>query len=90
MCWIEQWGPCGKQSCECAECVPGTKGLLDSSDALWLTKHYLTRPEDAEDPRFAVIKADHKGLPPATIITCEVDPLRDEGKAYAEKLKVSI
>ncbi|CAL5228497.1 g11644 [Coccomyxa viridis] len=71
------------------ECGPGTKGLLDSSDALWLTKHYLTRPEDATDPRFAVIRADHKGLPPATVITCEVDPLRDEGKAYAEKLKAA-
>ena len=73
---------------DAAECVPGTKGLLDSGDALWLTKHYLTRPEDATDPRFAVIRADHKGLPPATVVTCEVDPLRDEGKAYAEELKV--
>jgi hypothetical protein len=74
-----------------AEFGPGTKGLLERDDAKFMLQTYIKDDKDFTDPRFAVIRAaDHKGLPPATVITCEVDPLRDEGKAYAEKLKVKL
>ena len=74
-----------------AEYGPGTRALLDSNDCLNLLKHYFTNPEQATDLRIAVIRNKSlKDLPPATLVTCEVDPLRDEGRAYGEKLKVGV
>ena len=43
-------------------------------------------PADATDPRFAPMHADLAGLPPTTVITAQIDPLRSEGEAFAKKL----
>jgi acetyl esterase/lipase len=52
----------------------------------WFWDHYCD-PADRADPRVAPLRAaDLSGLPPAYIVTCEFDPLRDEGNAYAEAL----
>lgn len=50
--------------------------------------HYLGPGTDRADPRVSPGRAaELQGLPPTSIHTAEFDPLRDEGAAYAERLR---
>lgn len=61
--------------------------LLTVREMAWFWDHYLRTPEDGADPRAApVLAEDLTGLPPTTIVTAELDPLRDEALHYAERL----
>lgn len=60
---------------------------LSRADMQWFGLHYVRTPADADDPRASVLRADLHDLPPAFVITAECDPLRDDGEAYAEKLR---
>jgi acetyl esterase len=60
---------------------------LSSADMEWYGRHYVRTEADADDPLASVVRADLRGLPPAFVITAECDPLRDDGEAYADKLK---
>lgn len=56
----------------------------------WFRDLYLAKPEDQKDWRAAPIHAaDLSGLAPAFVMTAGYDPLRDEGKAYADALKAA-
>ena len=64
----------------------GERYLLTSAMMQWFFDHYVDAA-GRTDPRVAPLRAkDLSKLPPATIVTCEFDPLRDEGAAYAEAL----
>ncbi len=52
----------------------------------WFWDHYVDAA-DRTNPKVAPLRATTlEGLPPAMIVTCEFDPLRDEGAAYADAL----
>ena len=60
---------------------------LTRENILWFRDQYLARPEDAFDWRASPLLApDLSGLPPAYVLTAGHDPLRDEGRAYADRL----
>lgn len=60
--------------------------MLTQALMRWFFDQYLVS-QDRLDPRVAPIRAGNlSNLPPAFIITCEFDPLRDEGEAYAAAL----
>lgn len=58
-----------------------TKALMD-----WFWDHYADPAKRADPKASPLLARNLSDLPPALIITGEFDPLRDQGKAYAEAL----
>ena len=68
---------------ENAEAAP-----LGKPDMAWFVDHAFAKPEDAADPRINLVgRDDLADLPPATVITAQIDPLRSESIAYGEALQ---
>jgi cation diffusion facilitator CzcD-associated flavoprotein CzcO/acetyl esterase/lipase len=59
--------------------------FLTRSLMYWFWDLYCS-PADRSDPRVSPLRGILTNLPPAYIVTCEFDPLRDEGVAYAEAM----
>jgi len=52
-----------------------------------LAKTYIGDAGDPRNPLISPLFADLHGLPPALIVTAECDPLKDQGDAYAQRLR---
>ncbi len=62
--------------------------LLTKGDRDTFERCYLPPGTDATDPRVSILLApDLSGLPPAYVATAGFDPLRDEGEAYALRMR---
>jgi acetyl esterase len=69
---------------------PANQLLLSRDGMIWFWDHYAPDPEDRKNPDASPLRADDlSGLPPAVVLTAEHDPLRDEGEAYADKLRAA-
>lgn len=62
--------------------------VLNDATIRWLFAQYAGTHDDHSDPRIApLLSADLSGLAPAVIATAALDPLRDDGEAYATALR---
>lgn len=71
--------------------IENAKAKPLSRDAMkWFFTQYLNSPADGKNHLISLVsEQDLKGLPPTTVITDQIDPLRSEGKEYADKLQAA-
>ncbi len=78
--------------------TPGTPSYRENAEGygltrdtmVWFWDHYLAHAAQAADPYVSPLRTpDLANLPPALVQTAEYDPLRDEGEAYAAKLRAA-
>ena len=69
---------------------PENQLLLSRDGMVWFWDHYAPDTPSRNNPDAAPLRAaDLSGLPPAVVVLAEHDVLRDEGEAYAERLKAA-
>lgn len=63
---------------------------LGKADMEWFVSHVFASKDQTSDPRINLVgRDDLGGLPPATVVLAQIDPLRSEGETYAEELKAA-
>ncbi len=83
--------PATDSACDTVSCRENAEGYLLTLETMrWFWNHYLSSDTDRGNPYAAPLRApDMRGLPPALVLTAEFDPLRDEGEAYAARLRAA-
>ena len=81
--------PVTDAACDTASYRDNADGYFLTRDMMgWFWNHYAAQRSARENPYASPLRAASlKGLPPALVITAEFDPLRDEGEAYAARLR---
>jgi acetyl esterase len=68
----------------------GDELMLNRRDVEWFWDRYAPDPATRLNPYASPLRApDLSGLPPTYLVTAEFDPLRDEGFAYADRLRAA-
>lgn len=62
---------------------------LNAAMMHWFYKYYLRTPQDGTNAYVSPLRGSLAKMPPATVITDQIDPLMSEGKAYADKLSAA-
>jgi acetyl esterase/lipase len=83
--------PATDQRCATASHQKNGKGYLLTAEGIEFFRGcYLPERKDWTDWRASpLLAASHAGLPPALVLTAGLDPLLDEGRAYADKLRAA-
>lgn len=69
--------------------IENAEGYFLTEDSMaYFEKHYVPSWAHTPNPYLSPLAAaSHADLPPATVVTCGFDPLRDEGIAYVDALE---
>ena len=68
----------------------GDELIVNRRDMIWFWDHYAPDPGTRVNPYASPLRASSlSGLPPVYLVTAEHDPLREEGFAYADRLRAA-
>ncbi len=70
---------------DCADGFGLTRAMME-----WFWEQYVPAAAERPHPYASPLRAEHhRGLPPALVQVAGYDPLRDEGRAYADRLRAA-
>jgi acetyl esterase len=83
--------PVTDAACDTPSYSEKAEGFFLTRDAMqWFWNHYVRNDAERSHPYASPLRASNLAdLPAALVITAELDPLRDEGESYAERMRAA-